>query len=458
MNCPAGKTPAVVFPDSLQEIKNLIKLSEEDIIPRGNGSSFTGGVLPDNSIILDLSKMNNIIEINPERKTAKVEPGVLLSDFNEELEQYGLEFPIQPIFAGIETIGGMLAKNSSGNREIKYSRMMNWVDSIEIINGKGEQIKVSKSDLSDFIGMEGTTGVIISANLKLTPKKDKSFMILKADNLTDVFAANKRIRMNMDVSSVDLLNKEISAASGLENKYHIFIELESLKGSIRGAEYEKFSKIKNQAYKKASLLGFWRMENAKFLVDSLPDFLLYAEEKNIPYFAHLASGSVYFMFKPEESKKREETLKLAKKLKGKIGYNLGIGMACKDFLEPGEKDIIKRVKTRHDPKHKLNTEKIVNSTFEGRKKDIPIINELPEPQKMGGLINFENEKTEEDNLNIKSENQEPKKIEDSENLAESETKTFKRNEPELSPEEKEKIKKIAAGFFAGGRASSSENK
>jgi hypothetical protein len=75
------------FDDLILEIKNLVKLSEEDIIPRGSGTSFTGAVIPKNSIIVDFSNMDKIIEVNILKKTVTLEPGVLLSDLNEELEE-----------------------------------------------------------------------------------------------------------------------------------------------------------------------------------------------------------------------------------------------------------------------------------------------------------------------------------------------------------------------------------
>ena len=460
-NLPA-KALAIVFPESLQEIKTLVKLSDNDIIARGGGSSLTGATIPDNSIIVDFSKMNKIIDINPVKKTIKVEPGILLSELNEELEQYDLEFPIIPIFGGIETIGGMIAKNSLGNREIKYNRMMNWIDSLEIINGKGEQIKISKSDISDFVGLEGTTGLIISASLRLTNKKQRTLTILKANSLEEVFIANKKLRLNMDISSIDLINRELSSVLGLENKYHLFVEYETNEGSFKLENYDKFIKIKNKTYKRAATEGFFLMENAKFLVDSLPDFFIFLEEKKIPYFAHLASGVVYFMFKPDESQKREDALKMAKRLRAKIAYASGTGLSYKQFLDIGEKDLIRRVKKRQDPHGKFNMEKLLDSSFEGKPRALQEVKKEPEQIEESDISLEEamNEKIiEENNTPIQQKQTKPESqmtiaelIEQQNQQKELKTQ-IKKPESELSDEEREKIKKIAAGFFAGGRDS-----
>lgn len=215
-----GKVSAIVFPDSIQELKNVIRLTNLDIVPRGAGTSFSLGCFPnpesEGSVIIDLSKMKKIVDINPGKRTVIVQPGATVKEINEELNNFGLEFPIIPFFSGIETIGGIISKNTAGSREIKYGRAMSWVESLEIIDGKGEQIKASKSDISDFVGMEGTTGIIIQATLRLTAKRKRTLTILKSDNLDFIINANKKLRLEHDISSIDFFNKQISSLLGFE--------------------------------------------------------------------------------------------------------------------------------------------------------------------------------------------------------------------------------------------------
>lgn len=459
INNLAGKANAIVFPDNVQEIKNLIKLSEIDIVPRGSGTSFTGACIPKNSVVIDFSKMNKILAINQSTKTAIVEPGVLLSELNEELEQYGLEFPINPIFGGIETIGGMIAKNSAGNREIKYGRMINWIDAMEVVNGKGEQQRISRSDISDFVGLEGSTGAIVQAILRLTNKKQKSISILKANTLQDIFVANRKLRLKQDICSIDLVNPEISFYLGLEKKYHIFVEVDSLEGSFQGENYQKFIKLKNKAYKKAAMEGFCYMTNVRFLIDSLQDFLIYLEDKNIPFMAHLASGVVYPMFKPENLEKIDETMKFARKLRGKIAYNFGVGLTKKDTLDAGEIEIIRRVKNRQDPQWKMNQNKLIDIHLKNIKKSPEQEEDTKEELKAEAEAKEEKQNDNKIETNSASELIEASKKEEA-NLFEKNTQnaqnssqttsqaTLKRKD-ELTPEEREKIKKIAGGFFGG---------
>jgi FAD/FMN-containing dehydrogenase len=235
-----GKALAVVFPQNDEEIMNLIRLSNSDIIPRGTGINFNLSTLPENSTIVDLSRNNRILSIDLNRKTVQVEAGIIVAELNRELEKYSLEFPILGFFPNLETIGGMIAKNSSGSREIKYNRMINWVESLEIINGLGELKKISKSDIPEIVGMEGTTGIIVRAILRLTTQKERSISILKSPSLNEILKANKRLRLNQEVVSVDLIDRDISELLGLERKYHLIVEYESEAGLFKKAAYTKF--------------------------------------------------------------------------------------------------------------------------------------------------------------------------------------------------------------------------
>ena len=436
INDLSGKALAIVFPDSIQEIKNLIKISKTDIVLRGAGTNFSSSTAPKDSTIIDLSKMNKILEINPLKKIAIIEPGVILSELNEALADYSLEFPIIPLFPQVETMGGLIAKNSSGAREIKYGRMINWVDSLEIINGKGEQARISKSDLSDFVGMEGITGIIIQATLRLTNRKERSLTILKSDNLDFILSSNKKLRLDLDISSIDILDRHISLLLGFEKKYHLFVEYESAKGLFKGADYFKFIKMKNKAYNKIAAEGFHKMESIKIFADSLQDFIIHLEEKKIPFFGHLASGVIYPCFRKEEIVKQEDLLNFSRKLKAQISYNFGFGLKNKDYVPLLEKDLIRRVKIRHDPDWKLNRNKVLDYKLKDK-----------EESKKEKKAEIEE---------IKKEEHQPQK--EVSNLVQSELLTLKKPEQEISPEEKDKIKKLAFGFFGSKPSENKESK
>jgi FAD/FMN-containing dehydrogenase len=442
-NLPA-KAIAFAIPESIEEAAKTVKTNSK-ITLRGAGTSFMGGCVPNNSLVIDLSKLDKIIEINSSKKTAKVEAGVLVSDLNKVLEPHELEFPIETIFYNAETIGGMAAKNSGGSREIKYARMMNWIDSLEIINPSGEIIRIPKSEISDFISLEGITGVIVRLNIRLTTKKKRTISILKSNNLEDIFKANARLRLNQDISSIELLNKNISYLLGLEKKYHLFIEYENDEGLFKKEDYIKFFKLKNLAYKKIAAEGLFLLESIKIFQDSIDDFIIYLESNNIEYFAHLASGAFYLCFHPTQIDKRLEALKFARKLNGKISYNSGFGIVNKEFLESGEKEIIKRIKHRRDSSFKFNNHVLLNYIDFSKEKNQKELRENP----------IEENKTQE----LKQEElREQEVINTDEKLVETFNLKTQRPRTELTEEEKEKVKKLAAGFFAGGNSNKDENK
>jgi len=432
INAFEGKANIISLPENIEEISEIVKHSNVDIVPRGAGTSFSGGCLPENSIVLDMSKMNKIISIDNLKRTVYLETGINVNDLNLELERLGLEFPISPLFSGIRTIGGLIATNASGTREIKYGRMRNWIDSLEIVNGKGEIMHISKSDAEDFIGFEGTTGIIARAKLRLTTKKTRTLSIFKSDSIEDLLMLNRHLKLDQDISMLELFSKKTSKLLGLEEKYHLFAEFESSKGKMKNEEYWKFMKLRERAYFEVASKGNFLLEDPRIFSDNLLDFFVVLEENNVPYFCNSSSGIVFCCFKSSEKEKTKNVLNLVKKLRGRVSDSLGFGITKKEFLEKSEIDIIKRVKARHDPFWKFNKNKLVDSSFMNVRDAFG--------------INAENV----DKLEKESEKSEQRieRADPSSGIAEQEVnkETQKRpNEIELTEEEKEKIKKIAGG-------------
>jgi FAD/FMN-containing dehydrogenase len=355
-----GKAHSIVFPESLEELQNIIRSTNIDIVPRGAGINFSGSTLPQNSIIIDMAKLNNIIDLDINRKTIIVEPGVTVDQLNNHLSQYGLEFPINPLFSELRTLGGLVATNASGNREIKYGKLKNWIESLEAINGKAELLTLQKSDIGDFTGMEGTTGVITKIKLKLTTKKQRSLSVFKTNHLGEALNLSRKLKLDQEVTMISCFDPTLSLLSGLEKKYHIFVEYESNAGTFKQQFYEKFIQIKNRAYYVLANNGYTILENPKFFLDSLQEFLLYLEENKLPYFTDLGSGAVYLAIKPQEIEKHNEILKKIKRLRGIMSYNFGIGLNKKQFLDRNEKTLIARIKLRQDPKLKFNINKLID--------------------------------------------------------------------------------------------------
>lgn len=354
-----GRVEKVVFPKSVKEVQEVIRLSNLDIVPRGAGSGLVGGCVPRDSIVVDITKMNNVLEFNPGKKFVRVEAGITLRELNEKLNARGFEFPIDVSNEGISTIGGMIATNASGDRSMKYGTMKDWVEGTEFVNGKGEIIKTSKADLGDVCGMEGITGIIVSAKLRIVPLIERTASIFQTDNLDELLSVVRRLKQEKEIAKLKFFSKYVSKLLGMPEKYNLIIEFDSDRGKIKGEEYDKLLKSEGRVYYNLASEGYYAREDPKFFFDKIKEFLLFLEEMNVPYFGHLGSGIIHPFFKDSEKINRDRVRDFIKRSQGKLG-KYGIGIMRKSFLDSFEITLIQRVKLRHDPNGKLNKGKVID--------------------------------------------------------------------------------------------------
>ena len=175
---------------SKEEVSKIMKYAYENNISvtvRGAGTGLVGACVPVcGGILLDLSKMNKILELDKTNLTLTVEPGVLLLDIYEKAEKEGLFYAPDP-GEKTATIGGNISCNAGGMRAVKYGVTRDWVRALEVVLPNGEITtfggKVVKNSsgyaLKDLIiGSEGTLAVVVEATLKLIPKPKKSISLL----------------------------------------------------------------------------------------------------------------------------------------------------------------------------------------------------------------------------------------------------------------------------------------
>ncbi len=172
----------VIRPIAKSEVKEIVKVARENLIPItpiGARSGASGGSIPINGgILLDLTRMNDILGIDLKNMTVKVEPGVVITRLNDFLIKYNVFFPVDIGSSDMATIGGTVANNGGGLRAVKYGVTRNFVEELEVLLIDGKELilnSMKKSligggNLLDlFIGSEGTLGIIISATLKILP-------------------------------------------------------------------------------------------------------------------------------------------------------------------------------------------------------------------------------------------------------------------------------------------------
>jgi FAD/FMN-containing dehydrogenase len=354
-----GKAEKVIFPKSSEEIKSIIRISNQDIVPRGAGTSLVGGAVPNNSIIIDMSKMNKVLNFDKSKGIVEVEAGITIKELNDKLNAVGLEFPIQPSNNGVSTIGGMIATNACDNRTMKYGRMRDWVDKIEFVNGKSEILELGKADLSDACGMEGTTGIITKAKLKIAPLLKRTISTFQSDNLDDALSIARRLKTEEDVLMIELFPKQLSLLLGFPEKYNLIVEFSSERGKIKDKEYEEIISYKEKVFYVLASEGYYINEDLKLFFDKYKEFFLFLEQNKIPYYGHLGSGIIDIYLKQGEEEKRKMITELIQKMRAKPGKN-GIGILKKNLFDSVEKKVFERIKERHDPSNKLNRGKLAD--------------------------------------------------------------------------------------------------
>jgi glycolate oxidase len=217
-----GLPDFVVRPENTQAVSRLLRFCSEHkipVVPRGAGTGLAGGASPlQGGIVLDMSGMNRIMEIDIENLQVMVEPGVVQEKLNQALKPYGFFFPPDPGSSAMCTIGGMIAYNSSGMRCVKYGTVRNYVLDLEVVLADGRVIhtgsKVLKSsagyDLTRlFVGSEGTLGVITRAGLKIQSLPESRKLVLASfeDAETAGQAVIKIFSAGINPSACEILDK-----------------------------------------------------------------------------------------------------------------------------------------------------------------------------------------------------------------------------------------------------------
>lgn len=417
---PGVKPLAVVWASNTKEISDIVKACFETKIPittRGAGSALEGSTIPlPNGIVLDLSRMTNIINYWPEDLQVKVEPGIIYENLNLRLKQDGLFFPPSPGGSGdIATIGGMVSTNASGIYSVKYGGTREYILELEVITGTGEIVKLgnraikrsSGYNLVELIcGSEGTLAVISSITLKLAglPEGRRQIAFIFNDEKSASRAVSEMCRYGLDLAAIEFLDKAVIQALnalkdyGLEELPSLFLEIhgpeEVLNSNAELAE-EICTELGGRPLALANNQNPWEIRHwvteaikhrkpgytilrndVAFPISHLPEMVEFCHkigaENNITMhtFGHVGLGLLHALMLANRADQREWSkaqmlndmiIRKTIELNGTISGEHGIGLGHKDLfeLEHGTAvNLMRKIKQQFDPEGILNPGKI----------------------------------------------------------------------------------------------------
>ncbi|MDH5297413.1 MAG: FAD-binding oxidoreductase, partial [Desulfobulbaceae bacterium] len=184
---------AVALPGSAAEISAIMQLAAATpfpVVPRGAGTGMTGGALPvAGGLVIAMSRMNRIIEIDIANQVAVVEPGVITGHLRDEAARHNLYYPPDPASLKFCTMGGNVAECAGGPSAVKYGVTRDYVLGLEVVLADGRIIttgvRTAKGvvgyDLTRlFVGSEGTLGIITRIVLRLVamPAAKQTMLVL----------------------------------------------------------------------------------------------------------------------------------------------------------------------------------------------------------------------------------------------------------------------------------------
>ncbi|PAU55034.1 glycolate oxidase subunit GlcD [Pseudomonas indica] len=180
----------VLLPRHVEEVEAILKLCHRRKVPvvaRGAGTGLSGGALPlEQGVLLVMARFNRILDVNPEARLARVQPGVRNLAISQAAAPHGLYYAPDPSSQIACSIGGNVAENAGGVHCLKYGLTVHNLLSVEIVTVEGERLTLGSDALDSpgfdllalFTGSEGMLGVVTEVTVKLLPKPQVAKVLL----------------------------------------------------------------------------------------------------------------------------------------------------------------------------------------------------------------------------------------------------------------------------------------
>ncbi|MBK7949572.1 MAG: FAD-binding protein [Deltaproteobacteria bacterium] len=285
---------AVVLPTTTEQVAAIVRACREAgvaFVPRGAGTGLSGGAhATENSILIECSRMNRILEVDAENRCAVVQPGVVNAELSAAVASLGLFYAPDPSSQQACTIGGNVAENSGGPHTLKYGTTTNHVLALELVlpDGSVERFgsRSGESQGFDFVGAivgsEGTLGIVTEVTVRLTPipKAVETLLVLFDDVVGACRAVGRVIRSGVVPAALEIVDRRTieaveasvyAAGLPLTAGAVLIVELDGLPVSLAGeiaairaaCEAERCQAIEI-ARDEAERKRFWRARKGAF--------------------------------------------------------------------------------------------------------------------------------------------------------------------------------------------------
>ncbi|MFC1955627.1 FAD-binding oxidoreductase, partial [Chloroflexota bacterium] len=414
----------IVFAQSTAEVSAIMKIAHRERVPvvvRGAGTNLTGGtVATQGGIVLELSRLNRILDIDTARQRVVVEPGVINLELQNILQPLGFVYAPDPASQKTSTLGGNLGEDAGGPHCLKYGVTHNHIVGLELVLADGQVIQVGTSAddsygydlLGPLVGSEGTLGIATKLILRIIhlPESFQTMLVtfetLEAAGqaVSDIIAAGivpAALEM-MDNPMIRAVEASVHAGYPVDAEALLLIELDVLKEALerQGKQIVEICRANNvQEIKTARTAAerevLWSGRRGAFgaiarvtpaysvqdvtvprnkLMLMLREISKIAEKYKLPIgnVAHAGDGNLHplVMFdnrNPEESHRAhqagKEILSTCVAIGGTISGEHGIGIEKQDSMplmfNSGELELMRRVKRVFDPEDILNPGKLL---------------------------------------------------------------------------------------------------
>ncbi len=418
-----GEADVLIFPLSTEEVSGVLKYAHTNdipVTPRGAGTNLVGSTVPvKGGIIMDLSRMNRVLELDRDTLTATVEPGILLQDFQSLVEGEGLFYPPDP-GEKASSIGGNISTNAGGMRAVKYGVTRDYVRGLEVVLADGSVLNVGGKQVKDvsglslknlLIGSEGTLAVITKCLLRLLPKPETSVSVLVpyTDLDTGIKSVLTILQANANPTAVEFMERKVvelgESFSGV--KYprpdagsYILLTFDGYKSEVdTNVERVRTLALDNGAMDyiiftdAAQAADAWRVRGALVKaveavseqepvdivvpISRTAEFIRFVNEletdsgMRMVSFGHAGDGNVHLcmvrdgrddaVWEKELKENMERAYKKAYELGGVVSGEHGIGIGKRHyFLEETPREnllVMNHIKDALDPRHILNDQK-----------------------------------------------------------------------------------------------------